>query len=504
MSARRCHELVLGLRHALFLALGLGGCGAQVTAEDGGGGGGGEPPTTGGQSTGASPSVGGGSVGGAGGGVAGGSSVGGGIPVSGCENPVPVIVDGIDTGVDECEGGQLRRREEVACPSAPPDPNSCCGTCPDGYICSDQGEVACSCVTACKTDDECVTNGPGALCLCGAAGGVCVAAKCSTGADCAPGEDCTSWDASQGCLYLEFVCTTSKDSCGGDLDCTVPGELCQVGVDGVRSCQPGGCAIGRPFLVEGGERLAPLVNRSEWCGRERPSQPIGEEDRTVLAARWAVVGQMEHASVAAFARFTLQLLALGAPADLVLRTQGAAADEVRHAESAFALASRYGGRSVGPGPLDVDGALASMDLQEVVRLTVLEGCVGESVAAVEASLGAEGAKDPVVAGVLGGVADDERSHALLAWDFLRWALVARGATARAAANDVLRALEREVAAPLEVSARGEHDELVPGSGLLTDAARARLRRDVLETAVLPALRALLTREEAPRAHVPSA
>jgi hypothetical protein len=369
-------------------------------------------------------------------------------------------------------------------------------------------------VTACKTDDECVTNGPGALCLCGAAGGVCVAAKCNTGADCEAGEECTSWDASQGCLYLEFVCTTSQDSCGGDLDCTVPGELCQVGVDGVRSCQPGGCAIGRPFLVEGGERLAPLVHGSAWCGGERPSQPVCAQDRSALAARWAVVAQMEHASVAAFARFTLQLLALGAPADLVLRTQRAAADEVRHAESAFALASAFAGRSVGPGPLDVDGALASTDLQENVRLTVIEGCVGESVAAVEASLGAAAASDPVVRDVLAGVATDEQSHALLAWDFLRWALTARGEAARAGASEVLRALEREchgveLATPLEVHGGAPDelaapDELVAGSGLLTAAARERLQRDVLETAVLPALRALLMREAAPRAHAPSA
>jgi hypothetical protein len=102
------------------------------------------------------------------------------------------------------------------------------------------------------------------------------------------------------------------------------------------------------------------------------------------------------------------------------------------------------------------------------------------------------------------VATDEQSHALLAWDFLRWALAARGEVARSAASQVLRALEREVATPPALAAGAEHEELVRGSGLLTDAARARLRRDVLETAVLPALRAVLTRDEAPRAHAPSA
>jgi hypothetical protein len=47
---------------------------------------------------------------------------------------------------------------------------------------------------------------------------------------------------------------------------------------------------------------------------------------------------MEHASVAAFARFTLDLLALGAPADLVQSAQQALGDEIAHAELCFGLA----------------------------------------------------------------------------------------------------------------------------------------------------------------------
>ena len=68
---------------------------------------------------------------------------------------------------------------------------------------------------------------------------------------------------------------------------------------------------------------------------------------------------MEHASVAAFARFTLHLMSLGAPAALVERSNAALADETLHAKLAFAIASGYAGRAIGPGPLAIDGAFAA-------------------------------------------------------------------------------------------------------------------------------------------------
>jgi hypothetical protein len=67
---------------------------------------------------------------------------------------------------------------------------------------------------------------------------------------------------------------------------------------------------------------------------------------------------LEHASVASFARFSLQLMAAGAPASLVEAAHRAALDEIEHARLTFRLASRYEGRALGPGPLPVDGSVA--------------------------------------------------------------------------------------------------------------------------------------------------
>ena len=127
--------------------------------------------------------------------------------------------------------------------------------------------------------------------------------------------------------------------------------------------------------------------------------------------------------MAAFARFALQLLQLGAPPELVERTTAAMADETRHARLAFGIASAYAGEALGPGPLDIERSLDETSLVDVVRLVVREGCVGETVAALEAREAAEHAleSDPG-RDCLRGVADDETRHAELAWRFVAWAL----------------------------------------------------------------------------------
>ena len=61
--------------------------------------------------------------------------------------------------------------------------------------------------------------------------------------------------------------------------------------------------------------------------------------RDAVVKAWTTAARAEHASVASFARFTLQLLHLGAPADLVADAQQAALDEVRHARLCFGVAS---------------------------------------------------------------------------------------------------------------------------------------------------------------------
>src|SRR5690606_7237237 len=69
---------------------------------------------------------------------------------------------------------------------------------------------------------------------------------------------------------------------------------------------------GRPFVVDGGERLAGLVERHDWIGLPSSLEPSPHHD--AIAAVWLEQALAEHASIASFSRFILQLMACGAPA----------------------------------------------------------------------------------------------------------------------------------------------------------------------------------------------
>jgi len=77
----------------------------------------------------------------------------------------------------------------------------------------------------------------------------------------------------------------------------------------------------------------------------------GQEDVPAGAAdQWRENGKTEHASVAAFARLTLDLMALGAPPSLIAAANRDALDEFRHTELCFSLAHAPDGKSLSPGP----------------------------------------------------------------------------------------------------------------------------------------------------------
>jgi hypothetical protein len=149
----------------------------------------------------------------------------------------------------------------------------------------------------------------------------------------------------------------------------------------------------------------------------------------------------EHASVAAFARATLQLMSLGAPPALLARVQQAALDEIDHARRSFALASRFAGEARGPSALpDALAVIPKVDLAALAVDTLREGCLGESVAADLAAAALADARDPEVRATLAVIARDERAHAALAWDVVAWCVEAGGEDVRRALAEALRAM----------------------------------------------------------------
>jgi hypothetical protein len=254
---------------------------------------------------------------------------------------------------------------------------------------------------------------------------------------------------------------------------------------------------GRPFLIDREPRTAEATRRADYSA---PSgvhlDGIPAELRAALAAEWTRIGLMEHASVAAFARFALQLLGLGAPPDLLEACQQAMQDELRHTRIAFGLASDYAEVPLGPGALSLDGALDdSIDmLEDVAMATLVEGCIGETIAALDAREGAASALDPHVQRALAEIAGDEERHAELAWRFIDWALAQRPSLAAqllARARGQLARASRLTPEPRRATfstpaALLEH-------GILSREQKLELEAQALEHVIVPCLVALASK-----------
>jgi hypothetical protein len=274
------------------------------------------------------------------------------------------------------------------------------------------------CTRGCLSDDECAEN---AFCLCnGTQGGFCVHAACRGDADCADGYHCAELESPCAEDVGAFACQSPEDECLTSEDCN--GGTCMDSFEGPRRCDDAVC--GRPFLVEDEARVATVVHRNDWTelGVAPRVSHLTSAERAAQAAHWEKLGQMEHASIAAFARFQLQLLALGAPAELVRACNQALVDETAHTQLCFALASAYAGERRGPGPLDVAHSLDVTSLADIVELVIAEGCIGETSAALDALEAAEAETDPVLRSAYARIAADEQRHAELAFRFVRWAL----------------------------------------------------------------------------------
>jgi hypothetical protein len=469
---------------------GTGGVGGVITPAGGVGGVGG---STGGA---------GGSMGGKAGGGAGGSA---GQPVEGC-----AAATSYSPTLEGCEGGFVHRPVPGVCPVPPDDgigaggqpPAAGCtfdADCQDGsngrcVVDNPLPEVATAiyCIYSCQTDDDCsdgqvcscegtfVSNGTGEPITLG----VCRPGTCGSDGECAAGSLCIAPVYSFCGVQRpsQYHCQTPEDECAGAADC-----------DGFSYCEYqqdhfaclGQPACGRPFLIDGEERRAPLGRGLDWADELPEIGGIGaltSDQRAAVARHFADAALMEHASIAAFARFSLQLLALGAPSDLVMETARAMADETRHARLCFGLAERYGLRSVAPGKLDVTGALGEVDLLDVVEMVTLEGCIGESTAALEAAWAADSALDPVVKEALAGIAEDEARHAALAFRFVAWA-----AARDARVLPRVRALVARAAAEISGTEERAAGSALEAHGVLDlrtrQAARAAALGDVISAAL---------------------
>lgn len=421
-----------------------------------------------------------------------------------CTGPELPTATGEPSGYVACENGHTHRAYAAACDPTNDLP-ACAGTeaflsCTTDADCTERPNgrcnsfdgfegTSCGCVYTCAGDADCDA---GEVCVCsgvlGAALSQCVTAGCTTDADC-PSKECGITSFDDGCsTHVELACRSDADACDVKADC-LPSDYptdCAIS-GGAYACLVGGCVIGRPLVVEGTYRTAPAARRDDWAADVGLLVGLEPAARAAAGARWSEIAALEHASVASFSRFALSLLALGAPAHLVARATEGALDEIRHARRAYALAGALLGRPVGPGPLPEASSPLAVEREAFVRALAFEGCVGETLGALEAARGAELAVGPELRAGLEEVAADEARHAALAWETLRWIVASEPSLAATAAETFAEA-ERAFSAP---EPAGLDDPAAPAVGLLSARETRALRVDALRTVVAPLARAIL-------------
>ncbi len=164
--------------------------------------------------------------------------------------------------------------------------------------------------------------------------------------------------------------------------------------------ESGGPIVGRPLVVDGAPRVAPFV---------------GGEALTSLAQ----AAQAEHASIAAFARTLCELMALGAPLDLLERTQQALADELRHTAMTLEQLRRRGENAPPFGPLPEATASLARSLEAFIE-DVCSGGDAERRAVERSRQAARNTLDPSLRAFHETLAADEARHVQLAIDTVAW------------------------------------------------------------------------------------
>jgi uncharacterized ferritin-like protein (DUF455 family) len=144
------------------------------------------------------------------------------------------------------------------------------------------------------------------------------------------------------------------------------------------------------------------------------------------AHHWLDMAQEEYESIAAFSELALDLMAAGAPTELVTRCHEAALDEARHTELCLSVASCLNGKVSDvqtPSQLRVARRRPRWKRALLVRLAVesyIDGWVGEASSARVLAKLARDSDDGELRDALRVLAREEMGHAALGEDIVRW------------------------------------------------------------------------------------
>ena len=255
---------------------------------------------------------------------------------------------------------------------------------------------------------------------------------------------------------------------------------------------------GRQLRRFGRVLLPELTAGDAWAHLPMAVALEDEAARRSLAAQWRENGRTEHASVAAFAKLTLDLMALGAPPALIAGAQRDALDEIRHAELCFSLARALDGESESPAAFRAAervGRLSptrSLALAELAVDSLIDGALHEGVSARIIAKLARRCEVSTIQAMLKEIAADEGRHAAHGWDVVVWCVSEGKAPVASALLGALRALPADMRSPLPAAAKDGAWEKFGVHGHALEAEEyASARRDLIRRVQALAAPALL-------------
>jgi hypothetical protein len=207
-----------------------------------------------------------------------------------------------------------------------------------------------------------------------------------------------------------------------------------------------------------GRLLLPSLQTDASWAKEQPAITMTDSERAQVAHQWRENGRTEHASVAAFARLTLDLLALGAPPALVASAQRDALDEIRHSELCFSLARAIDGVATSPAPFTavrdvrVIGGSRSVALARLAVDSLVDGALHEGVSARVLAQLTKRTPLPAIRALLKELSADEGRHAAHGWDVVRWCVDEGGQPVIDALHGAIQTLPETMLSPLPTAA----------------------------------------------------
>jgi hypothetical protein len=234
-------------------------------------------------------------------------------------------------------------------------------------------------------------------------------------------------------------------------------------------------------------RSVPIV----WS--ETTVAELSPDERARLAGTWTRRSAAEYLAVSTFAVLAIDLVAAGAPADVLSLCMRAGIDEVRHAELCLRMVEIYGERRIAPPP----GMSSLPDdpkrpkLHQALANTLLVSCVSETYATTVLTATRDLTEDPVAHAVLTSIYSDEVMHARLGWSYLRYALERGGQGAIDAAAAMVPIALRGVANVVERERPiGEVTDKVRAHGLMTPAEERVIYSSCVREVLVPGFEAL--------------